>query len=396
MILTILIIVVISVILGIITGITPGIHINLVAITLLAIIPILNINPLYSAIIIITIAITHVFIDVIPTTFLGAPSEDNPISLLPAQRLLLKGKAYEAIFLSIVGCLFGIIAISLLSPLLVVSVGSIYSSITGLIPYLLIASILLLILKEKNILWSIIIIMISGVFGMAAFKIGIKEILFPMFSGLFGTASIIISINSKLKLPDQFISKIDIEYYKSAKTILNGLFASLLVGFLPGLGSAQASMIATSISKENDDKYYLMLICAINSMVMGIAIIALFTINKARNGAIAIMASILQGMTLNHLILFIAVILFVSGIAAMLAVIISKFFMRFIGKVNYALLSCIVLFIITLLVLIISGLQGLFILVISTSIGLLPIIKNISRSHLMASLIIPIILYYLL
>ena len=37
-------------------------------------------------------AITHTFLDILPSTFLGAPNEENAISALPAHRLYYKEK----------------------------------------------------------------------------------------------------------------------------------------------------------------------------------------------------------------------------------------------------------------------------------------------------------------
>ena len=55
---------------GIITGLIPGFHTNNVAILLLSI-PF--IEGLHAAILIASAAITHTFLDIIPSTFIGAP-----------------------------------------------------------------------------------------------------------------------------------------------------------------------------------------------------------------------------------------------------------------------------------------------------------------------------------
>ena len=48
-------------------------------------------------------AITHTFIDFIPSIFLGAPDEDSVLSILPGHKLLLKGYAYTGIILTLYG-----------------------------------------------------------------------------------------------------------------------------------------------------------------------------------------------------------------------------------------------------------------------------------------------------
>lgn len=380
---------------GIITGLTPGIHINLVATVIISLMPLAGLNPLFAVVMIISIAITHIFLDFIPSTFLGVPTADNSLSLLPSQELLLQGKSYESIFLSVVGCLLGIILIVIFTPLLVLITKPIYTSITNFIPYILIFSLLLLLFKEKNMIWAAIIIFLSGILGIISFKLSVNEILFPMFSGLFGVSSLIMSISHDTMLPEQFISKVELNKFKTIKIAIKGFFASLLVGFLPGMGSAQASMIATSFSKNNERKDYIILVSSINSIVLVMAMIALFTINKARNGAIALISEMFGDISAYHFILFISLALFVSGIAAIITIKISKIFMRVIKKINYKKLSYLIIFLIAILVLNISGLIGFLVLIVASTIGLMPILKKVSRNSLMASLIVPVILYYL-
>ncbi|RJS70734.1 hypothetical protein CW714_06865, partial [Methanophagales archaeon] len=52
------------------------------------------------------------YIKTIPAAFVGAPEADTALSLLPAHRLLLEGRAYEATVLSAIGS-FGAVIFSL-------------------------------------------------------------------------------------------------------------------------------------------------------------------------------------------------------------------------------------------------------------------------------------------
>ena len=105
MILEILIALILGIMIGTITGLIPGIHINLVAVFLLAISTslLLFFPPIALVIFIIALSIAHIFIDFIPTIFLGAPDEDTALSILPGHELLLQGSGYEAVILSVLG-----------------------------------------------------------------------------------------------------------------------------------------------------------------------------------------------------------------------------------------------------------------------------------------------------
>jgi len=397
MVILLIIFVLLGVLIGILTGLMPGLHINLVAAAIVFLLPFLKLDPLLASILILSISITHIFLDFVPTTFLGVPTPDNATSMLPSHELVLKGRAYESIFLSAFGCLIGILLISSITPFIFPVVYKSYSMMSKFIPYLLIISLLILLMKEKNKVWAFITILAAGIFGISAFSLNINQVLFPMFSGLFGLSSLIASINCKINIPEQKITEVRISAAKTPLMLLKSLLASLLVGFLPGTGPAQAAVIATSLSKNNERKDYIMITAAINSIVMVIAVIALFTINKARNGAVAIISGIFpESLTWQYFALFLAVILLASGIAAIATITISKIFLKIFRKINYRLLSFLIIFIITAMVILISGAAGLLILAIATCIGLIPIAKKVSRNHLMACLIVPIVLYYLL
>ncbi|MDP2908814.1 MAG: tripartite tricarboxylate transporter permease, partial [Nanoarchaeota archaeon] len=92
---------------GIFTGLIPGVHINLVSLIVVTAAPVLlqYTSPVVLAVVIISMAITHTFLDNIPSIFLGAPEDDTVLSVLPGHRLLLQGKGFEAVMLTVFGSL---------------------------------------------------------------------------------------------------------------------------------------------------------------------------------------------------------------------------------------------------------------------------------------------------
>ena len=88
---------------GVVTGLIPGLHINLVALILFSISPVLlgYTNVIAVASFIIAMSITHTFTDFISATYLGAPADDTALAVLPAHKLLLDGKGHEAIRLTL-------------------------------------------------------------------------------------------------------------------------------------------------------------------------------------------------------------------------------------------------------------------------------------------------------
>jgi len=118
---------------GIVTGLVPGIHVNNVAALTLAFqSALLSLamwafgwaGPSAQQLIIIVCslvignAITHTFLDFIPSVFLGAPDGDTALTLLPGHRMMLAGRGYEAVKCSVIGSFGAVIgALALLVPM---------------------------------------------------------------------------------------------------------------------------------------------------------------------------------------------------------------------------------------------------------------------------------------
>ena len=81
---------------GIITGLIPGIHINLISLLLVSISGFFLgfTSPTVLGVFIIAMAVTHTFLDVIPSVFLGAPDADTALIVFPGHILLLEGKGF--------------------------------------------------------------------------------------------------------------------------------------------------------------------------------------------------------------------------------------------------------------------------------------------------------------
>lgn len=392
-----------GILIGTLTGIFPGIHINLVSAIVLSSSPLLmnrfSIPLLAIIVFIVSLSITHTFLDFISSIFLGAPDEDNnALSILPGHEMLIKGKAYEAVFLTLIGSLTGLVLIVLFTPLFILFLPTVYSYAQRIMPLILIIISFFLIYFEKDSkLWALIIFIVSGFLGLASFNLPIKDTLLPLFTGLFGVSSLIISLAKKQTLPQQEIKPLKqiLPKRKSFfKSIFAALIASPLCSFLPGLGSGQAAVISSSIIQDLDRKEFLILLGSINTMVTGLSFVTLFSIDKARTGAAAAIQT-LTTLTQEHILIILITIIFSGLISFLLAIKITKSFSKIITKINYSKLSFLVILLLILIVIIFSGFLGFLLMLISTCLGLACIHLNVRRTHLLGCLIIPSIIFSL-
>lgn len=204
------------------------------------------------------------------------------------------------------------------------------------------------------------------------------------------------SLKDKVNIPKQEIITEELPNKSVFKSVGSGLIASLLCGLLPGLGGSQAAITASSFSKEWSRKEWLILVGSIDTIVMFLSIVGLYTINKARSGSIVAISKLLKTLTLNDLILFVGVALVVGAIATLLTIGIAKYAAILMTKINYQATCIAIIILIVVLCFILSGVFGLGILVISTCMGFLPALKGTGRNHLMGCLLFPVILFFIL
>lgn len=398
----ILIAIFIGIFFGCITGLTPGIHINLISLLLLSISGSLlaYTSPLTLCIFIISMAITHTFLDTIPATFLGAPDGDTALMVLPAHQLLLKGMGYEAVKLTVIGSLFSLIITTVTIPLMLPIIPTLYEFLKPYIGYILLSVVIFMILKDlklKKIFWNFTAFTLSGVLGLIVLNLNMSQPLFPLLSGLFGVSGLIISLSQKVEIPKQRITEhIKVEKKDLTKALSAGSFAGILTGFFPALGAAQASIIGSQIARNISTYGFMIMLGGINTVNFLFSLATLFTLEKARNGAIVVVLKIIQSITYQQLILFLSASLVAGGIATFLALFITRIFSKLITKINYPLLCIGIISLIFLISFLFDGFLGLFVLITSTALGIFVPLSKTARNHMMGCLMLPVILFFLL
>jgi len=383
---------------GTITGLIPGIHINLIAILLIASIASLNLPILPAAVFITSMAITHTFLDFIPSVFLGAPEEDTFLSVLPGHQMLKQGLAHEAIVLTLYGSITAIAIILIFTPIFIYIIPIIFNATKILLPFLLIFLSLYLILRERKILLPLTIFILSGFLGFAALNLPIKEPLLPLLTGLFGSSAIIVSLKDKIILGKQKISplkKIKIPKKEYAKATLGAIISAPLCSFLPGIGAGHAAVIGSEFL-EQSKKGFLVLLGGINTIVIGLSFITLFVIGRTRTGAAVAINEILKEITLTDLSIIIGTIIISGLLAFLIAINISKLAAKYITKINYRITSLTVLLILAIITIIFSNPLGFLVFITATALGIFTIPSGARRINLMGVLLIPTILFYLI
>jgi len=443
---------------GVGTGLAPGLHVNNVALLLLASRPafegaVLFLFPgagpaetvaILSSFVMGTV-VGHSFLDFVPSVYLGAPEEKTALAILPGHRLLLAGDGHVAVRLAARGALAGVAAsVALLLPLRLFlgTPFDAYERAKGAIAFILLGIALLLILSEKDrrasrarsSCWrqrgiAAAVFLVSGAFGWVLldttwltswnwYPLGRWSadfgtlVLFPLFTGLFGLSTLVLSSRNRAAVPPQDLSRSPgVRRRGLARGILSGSIAGALVSWLPGLSSGAATALAQVLSRGQGSeaspeslREFMVALGAVSTATAVFTVSVLFIIDRARSGAAVAIRDLNAGPVASWepatqppgLLL---VLLVSAALAAIVAypvtVACSRLAARRIHRVRYDLLARAVLVVLVALIVILAGAAGLMVAVVAGVLGLVPPVAGVKRVHLMGCLIVPVALLYL-
>jgi len=394
----IIIAIIFGILTGIISGITPGIHINMISLIVLSISKVIieqfQLNIIIIGVYIIVVGVTHTFLDALPSIFLGAPDENTILGVLPGHRYLLHGNGLMAVKLFTIGSFFGLVMGIILFPILYLITKYSYDSLEKYFVIILIASVIFMLWRDNKKLWAVTVFTLSGVLGLAVFSVNMKDPLFPLLSGLFGISTLIISINDNNHIPEQNNETYTkLEGKKTFLSLIAGNISAFIVSTFPGLSSSIAAVISVQFFKDLGDKGFMILMGCIGTSSFVLSLVALYTVNKARNGAVIVISKLIPEITLNIVIIFLVSALIAGSVSVYLALWFGKIFSRIISRINYKILVISIIVFVTTLVFVLTSWTGLLVLMTSTAIGLIPGIVKVQRTQSMACLIVPVIIY---
>lgn len=404
----------IGILIGTITGTIPGIHVNTAGAILFASSTFLLtfLSPEFLCVIMVAMSIAHALIEFVPSMLLGVPQEGTATSILPGHRMVLQGRSKEVIRIVSVGGFGAIIVTILMLPIFAIALPimhDISKPFTWMI--LLFASIYLtykLTSTRRDFIWSLLLFILSGILGWITFQTPIPSgvSLMCTFSGLFGISTILFSLNDSSSIPHQNpFYELDLDFNKF-KSIFAGGITGAILGFLPGFGPAQGTVIAQAASGANDNDdddtvNFLLATSGLNVSDCLFSLIAIYIIGNPRSGIAVYMSYLISEMTLNHLAIFIFASLIAVSVSLVLSLKLGDSFSRLMGGVDYKKLSIgvILLQILILYIFIFYYKAPLgymtLALITSTAMGMLPHYIGVGKSHLMGVLIIPAIVIYM-
>lgn len=379
----------IGILFGTITGLTPGLHINLVSVLILQAYFAIELDPLLAVTTIISMAVTHTFVDCIPAMIFGVP--DPSLALLPQHQLIHKGQGYEAIKFLVFGSMGCLLLSALMIPV-IFGISYVINAVKIVFPFMLAALLVWSVLTERKKTIAFLVVVAAGSLGYLLLNSNINEPLFILFTGMFGLSSLFLSYFAE-RIPLQIISRRINLPRKYWGAMVGAVIASALTTVLPGVGAAHAAFLVQTFA-EKSPTVYLIIVGGLNTVNAIVALVFLSLIGRARTGITVVLDQITK-IPLASLVWFGILIIVAGCFATIITLTLGRIIIKRAKDWNMKYVSVAISTVIVVMGGILSGPLGLFALFICACLGIIVHVTKCRKSLLMSCLIVPLILYFI-
>ncbi len=222
---------------AVLTGLLAFVHANFVLQTAGFLLPAGFSKAVFAS----SLSFSKLAFEVIPTLFFVIPSTSFGIALLPSQKLVLEGRAFEALKLILASFLAAALFSVALLPTVLVLLPLAYQAVAPASGFLLLAVIAFSLLSGGKKTASVFAFLLSGCLGLVLLsKPIIREPLFPLLSGLFAVPALLFSLDA-VRPPQAD------DDGEGVRLDLKVVFASVVVGAFSSLLPAMTPVLLVSI-----------------------------------------------------------------------------------------------------------------------------------------------------
>ena len=400
---------------GLFSGIVPGIHVNTLAAILLASYPALcSMLPLDTAGSAVSVScciaaasVVHSFVDFVPSVFIGAPDAEDAVSVLPGHRLLKQGRGMEAVRAaaigSLIGCSASILTALPLQWLLIQGAGDVLDRLT---PAVLLTACTVLLWQEWSRgsgIWGPIAFLLSGILGLGCMVlpipsdgiVGDGNIMMPLLTGLFGIP-VMLESSKEGRMPAQSDRVKD---PTGPMPGLRGVLMGTLAGWFPGITSTVGAAMSAAVFPEKRPERFISTVASIGTVTSVLALITLSVSGNGRSGTALAIGEVLGDSIGGFASEPFLMLLLSAAIGSMagyhLTIVCGRMFCRIAPRIRQRILNRAVLILLTVLTLALTGPAGLFVLLCSTAVGMVPSACGTGRLVLCGCLILPVLIFKL-
>ncbi|NJE05633.1 hypothetical protein E3E36_05645 [Thermococcus sp. M36] len=363
---------------GTLSGISPGIHVNTLAAFLSAL-------GMSNNLLLFSMGLTHTFLDVVPSAFLGVPDEGTALGILPAHRLVLQGRAMEVVRMALWASFLAILMAFPLIPVYTV-LASHYRADIGRAAVLLLFAVLVVTERGWRRVYAVFVFLLSGVLGVFVFRLPLTHPYYHLFTGLFGVPVLIGALFGGTGDISPGSGEVLMERGRFLKFSFLGTILGMAASLIPAFTASQAALMGSFISR--DERSFLTVVFSVNTANFIFSFVNFVETGRRRNGIVSLMAP----MSADALLVYLSAAVFVAAVILLYGEPLARLILSALTLVPYRLLNASVLLLLACLSFLFDGPAGLLILAGSAMIGLLPPVLGMKRTNCMGVLMLPIII----
>ncbi len=367
-------------------------------------------------------AVAHTVANIVPSIFLAVPEGDTALSVLPGHRMVRAGRGREALRVSVASSLASLaLAVALVVPVhaLMGPPVDLYDKLAGWMGPLLLGVSALMVLEETSRdrrgqgtggwragMGAAIVLAGAGVLGhFALFETGLVV---PLFVGLFGVPAITVALVDGPPGPagaGPLEGDCD-EGEVPWGAVVRGSLAGTLVGWFPGISSAQATILGIPAGARDDGdgdgaRRFIAGVSAVNTANAVFTLVALATLLRVRSGATSAVGDIMawdaapwSGGVLPDVHVAVLVLAAVTGglIAAPVTLLAGARMARHARTLSSRGFLLILLSWLVVLSAIPGGFPAALLMLGASGLGMLPPLLGLMRVHLMGAVTLPLAL----
>jgi putative membrane protein len=366
------------------------------------------------------LVIGYAVVNTIPSVFFGAPDESTLFIVLPAQRYLMQQRGFEASVLTGVGGLGGLLVLLLLAPVMPRVFPVVRVVVGPHMHWILGAIIVFMLMSEwpkgsdrgrtglakfldawRSLGAGILTFLLSGMLGMVLLYSNLVpaerafQNLLPAFVGLFAVPWVLQNLLSQAQVPAQHAGgSVDLSPGLILRGVGAGALGGLFAAFFPVVTGGIGGFLAGHATAQRDDRLFIVSQGASKLIyyVGGFLLFFVPGLHLTRGGMAGMLSILYAPHTPATFWVVISATLICGALAFGLLLGLSRAALRLVTWLDYRWVSAGTLALLVGMVVAVTGWGGLFISVVATAIGLLPVMWGARRMNCMGVLLLPLTL----
>ena len=402
----------------------PGLHVyNVMGLVVLLLHSVQQVTGPVPPVVLISAAMGMVVgysvINTIPSIFLGAPDESALFMVFPGQKYLMQRRGYEAAAISTMGALGALAVLGIfcwwgapriLPPLRRLLSPHMYWILGTILAYM--------VMSEwpkggdvgrtgwqrffdgwKSVAAGYATLLLSGFLGFILIyrspidpRIAFQNIM-PAFVGLFAVPWTLTNLLSGTQIPEQHVSaSVDLPTRQLARGVASGFLGGMFAAFFPIVTGGIGGLLAGHATAQRDTRAFIVSQGASKTVYYVGAFLLAFVpgLSLTRGGMAWMLRTLYVPRTMGDFYVALAAMFLAGAISCPLMLWLSRRTIGVLGRFDYRWASVATLAIIVAIVAGLTGWPGMFIMIVASGIGLIPVFFHSRRMNCMGVLLIPI------